>query len=186
MQLVATLDEYGKPAWITAMIVGFLLWWPIGLGVLAYLIWSGRMGCGAWKHEWKDSEFGREVMRWRRGMSPLKSTGNRAFDQYREDTLRRLEEEAEEFRPSCSGCGTPRTRPSSTSSWPSVGAPLPRRNIRAVPANEREERQRVGRRGTDCPAPFSWDAASALCARRTANFFGPDMSAAMRLLLSTA
>jgi hypothetical protein len=98
MQLVATLDEYGKPAWITAMIVGFLLWWPIGLGVLAYLIWSGRMGCGAWKHEWKDSEFGREVMRWRRGMSPLKSTGNRAFDQYREDTLRRLEEEVEEFQ----------------------------------------------------------------------------------------
>ena len=46
MNLVATLDEYGKPAWITAMIVGFLLWWPIGLGVLAYLIWSGRMGCG--------------------------------------------------------------------------------------------------------------------------------------------
>ena len=37
MQLVATLDEYGKPAWITAMIVGFLLWWPVGLGVLAYL-----------------------------------------------------------------------------------------------------------------------------------------------------
>jgi hypothetical protein len=98
MQLVATLDEYGKPAWITAMIVGFLLWWPIGLGVLAYLIWSGRMGCGAWKREWKDSEFGREVMRWRRGMSPLKSTGNRAFDQYREDTLRRLEEEVEEFQ----------------------------------------------------------------------------------------
>ncbi|MGZ8416000.1 MAG: DUF2852 domain-containing protein, partial [Methyloceanibacter sp.] len=46
MQLVATLDEYGKPAWITAMIVGFILWWPVGLGVLAYLIWSGRMGCG--------------------------------------------------------------------------------------------------------------------------------------------
>ncbi len=98
MQLVATLDEYGKPAWITAMIVGFLLWWPIGLGVLAYMIWSGRMGCGAWKHEWKDSEFGREVMRWRRGIGPLKSTGNRAFDQYREETLRRLEEEAEEFQ----------------------------------------------------------------------------------------
>ncbi|MGV1015118.1 MAG: DUF2852 domain-containing protein, partial [Methyloceanibacter sp.] len=46
MQLVATLDQYGKPAWITATVVGFLLWWPLGLGVLAYLIWSGRMGCG--------------------------------------------------------------------------------------------------------------------------------------------
>ena len=98
MHVVATLDEYGKPAWITAMIVGFLLWWPIGLGVLAYLIWSGRMGCGAWKREWKGSEFGREVMRWRRGVSPLRSTGNRAFDEYREETLRRLEEEVDEFQ----------------------------------------------------------------------------------------
>ena len=98
MHVVATLDEYGKPAWITAMIVGFILWWPIGLGVLAYLIWSGRMGCGMRKREWKDSEFGREVMRWRRGISPLKSTGNRAFDEYREATLRRLEEEVDEFQ----------------------------------------------------------------------------------------
>ena len=56
------------------------------------------MGCGAWKREWKDSEFGREVMRWRRGISPLKSTGNRAFDEYREATLRRLEEEVDEFQ----------------------------------------------------------------------------------------
>ena len=56
------------------------------------------MGCGTWKREWKDSEFGREVIRWRRGISPLKSTGNRAFDEYREATLRRLEEEVDEFQ----------------------------------------------------------------------------------------
>jgi biopolymer transport protein ExbB/TolQ len=98
MQLVSVLDDYGKPAWIIAMILGFLIWWPIGLGVLAYLIWSGRMGCGAWKREWKDTEFGREVNRWRRGMTPFTSTGNRAFDEYREETLRRLEEEAKEFQ----------------------------------------------------------------------------------------
>ena len=56
------------------------------------------MGCGAWKREWKGSEFGREVMRWRRGVSPLRSTGNRTFDEYREETLRRLEEEVDEFQ----------------------------------------------------------------------------------------
>jgi hypothetical protein len=98
MHLVATLDEYGKPAWVTATILGFIVWWPIGLGVLAYLIWSGRMGCGAWKRDLRESEIGREMMRWRRGMSPLRSTGNRAFDDYREETLRRLEEEADEFQ----------------------------------------------------------------------------------------
>ncbi len=97
MQLVETLDDYGKPAWIIAMILGFIIWWPIGLGVLAYMIWSGRMGCGR-KREWKDSELGREVMRRGRGLSPLRPTGNAAFDGYREETLRRLEDEAKEFQ----------------------------------------------------------------------------------------
>jgi Protein of unknown function (DUF2852) len=96
MQLVATLDEYGKPAWITAMIVGFLLWWPIGLGVLAYLIWSGRMGSCGNRMTWRQY-FTDEARRFGGGMSPFRSTGNRAFDEYRAETLRRLEEEANEF-----------------------------------------------------------------------------------------
>jgi Protein of unknown function (DUF2852) len=96
MQLVSTLDDYGKPAWIIAMIVGFLLWWPIGLGVLAYLIWSGRMGC-ANKLQWKQ-HFMQEARRFGGGFGPLRSTGNAAFDEYREETLRRLEEEAGEFQ----------------------------------------------------------------------------------------
>jgi hypothetical protein len=96
MQLVSTLDDYGKPAWIVAMIVGFLLWWPIGLGVLAYLIWSGRMGCGN-KLQWKQ-HFMQEARRFGGGFGPLRSTGNAAFDDYREETLRRLEEEAGEFQ----------------------------------------------------------------------------------------
>jgi hypothetical protein len=94
---IATLDDYGKPAWITALIVGFILWWPIGLAVLAYMIWSGRMGCG-WKRSLRESDFGREMARWRSGMAPFSSSGNRAFDEYREETLRRLEEEADEFQ----------------------------------------------------------------------------------------
>ena len=96
MQLVATLDEYGKPAWITAMIVGFLLWWPIGLGILAYLIWSGRMGCCGNRMAWRQY-FADEARRFGGGMTAFRSTGNRAFDEYREETLRRLEEEANEF-----------------------------------------------------------------------------------------
>ena len=97
MHLVATLDEYGKPAWITAMIVGFILWWPVGLGVLAYLIWSGRMGCGN-RTAWKDY-LTTEARRFGGGgVGPFRSTGNRAFDDYREETLRRLQEEANEFQ----------------------------------------------------------------------------------------
>jgi hypothetical protein len=93
MQLVATLDDYGKPAWIAAMILGFIVWWPIGLGVLAYLIWSGRMGCGN-KKAWREY-FNTEARRFGGGFG---STGNHAFDEYREATLKRLEEEANEFQ----------------------------------------------------------------------------------------
>ena len=98
MHLVATLDDYGKPAWIAAMILGFIVWWPIGLGVLAYLIWSGRMGCGQ-KTAWREY-FTSEARRFGGGFGPggMGSTGNHAFDDYREATLKRLEEEATEFQ----------------------------------------------------------------------------------------
>ena len=45
------------------------------------------------------------------------SSGNRAFDDYRMETLRRLEDEQKEFRDSSIVCVTPRTRKSSISSW---------------------------------------------------------------------
>ena len=46
MDIAAKLDDIGKPAWIGVMVLGFILFWPIGLAILAYLIWSGRMKCG--------------------------------------------------------------------------------------------------------------------------------------------
>ena len=46
MDLAARLDGIGKPAWIALMVVSFIIWWPIGLATLAFLLWSGRMGCG--------------------------------------------------------------------------------------------------------------------------------------------
>jgi hypothetical protein len=93
MDVIETLDDYGKPAWITLMIVSFIVFWPLGLGILFYLFWSGRMGCGK-RNGWK-----REQMKgWHNMARSMHSTGNNAFDEYRADTLRRLEQEAEEFR----------------------------------------------------------------------------------------
>ena len=57
------------------------------------------MGCGN-KLQWKQ-HFMQEAKRFGGGFGgfgPLRSTGNAAFDAYREETLRRLEEEAEEFQ----------------------------------------------------------------------------------------
>ena len=79
------LDEYGMGAWIAAMVLGFIVFFPIGLGILAYLLWSGRMGCG------------RSRRHWRRGAHWRGETGNAAFDSYREQTLKRLEEERAAF-----------------------------------------------------------------------------------------
>src|SRR5680860_740497 len=74
MHLVATLDDYGKPAWIAAMILGFIVWWPVGLGVLAYLIWSGRMGCGHNKTAWREY-FTSEARRFGGGFGPGSTSG---------------------------------------------------------------------------------------------------------------
>ncbi len=102
MEIAAKLDDYGKPAWITVMVLGFILFWPIGLAILAFLIWSGRMG------NWRHSSAGRwhaERGAWSCGGKKRKHrsrhhtapSGNAAFDEYREETLSRLEEEQKEF-----------------------------------------------------------------------------------------
>ena len=104
MPITAKLDELGRPAWIAAMILGFVFWWPVGLATLAFLIWSGRMGCGHHYGHWENRmERMQRKMDWMRskmgggsGWGP--SSGNHAFDEYRTETLRRLEDEQKEFR----------------------------------------------------------------------------------------
>ncbi len=79
------LDARGKGAWIAAMILGFIAFWPIGLALLAYMIWSKRM-------------FKSPTCSRRRSTSMhRRPTGNSAFDAYKADTLRRLEEEQQNF-----------------------------------------------------------------------------------------
>jgi Protein of unknown function (DUF2852) len=94
------LDKGGMLAWVAAMVLGFIVFWPIGLAILAYMIWSGRMGCsksrgpGRWHRVRKAADWGDH---WRPGRGRSASSGNQAFDEYREETLRRLEEEQGEF-----------------------------------------------------------------------------------------
>ncbi len=106
MPIAARLDEFGKPAWIILMILSFIWWWPLGLAVLAFLIGSRRMGCwgqngmNRWQgkmdrmHARMDRMRGSGCGDW---WAPS-SSGNRAFDDYRSETLQRLEEEQREFK----------------------------------------------------------------------------------------
>lgn len=84
------LDERGKGAWIAAMILAFVACWPVGLALLAYVIWSKRMFSCRHRHDRHD----RRAM-YRQGFAA--PTGNSAFDAYREETLKRLEDEHREF-----------------------------------------------------------------------------------------
>ena len=86
MQARDWLDQRGRPGWIVAMILGFVAFWPVGLAILGYMIWSKRM-------------FGPCHHRSRRHAPAYRaeSTGNAAFDAYRAETLKRLEEEREAF-----------------------------------------------------------------------------------------
>lgn len=82
----AWLDDKGKAAWIAAMVLAFIFVWPVGLALLAYMIWSGKMGCKS-----------NRLKRGRCAYTASRSTGNSAFDSYRADTLRRLEQEQADF-----------------------------------------------------------------------------------------
>jgi hypothetical protein len=82
------LDERGKGAWIAATVLAFIFAWPIGLALLAYLIWSRRMFSGSCK--------GRHA-RFHHAHHAFRSSGNSAFDAYKAETLKRLEDEQRAF-----------------------------------------------------------------------------------------
>ncbi len=107
--MVLKLDDMGRPAWLGLMVLSFIVFWPLGLAVLAFLLWSGRMGHG-WGRGWGCSA---NSSRWQQRFADTferrgggggdawrghSSSGNRAFDAYREETLKRLEDEQREFR----------------------------------------------------------------------------------------
>jgi hypothetical protein len=98
-----------KPVLIVAMILGFVFWWPVGLALLALLMWN-RHACGGFRRYggWQGPGIGPSAggngpwqggwQRWTgSGGGNQPSSGNRAFDEYRAETLRRLEDEQKEF-----------------------------------------------------------------------------------------
>lgn len=85
----AWLDDKGKGAWIAAMVVSFIVFWPVGLALLAYMIWSKKMICSSTSRS--------RSCGWQSKSTVHMPSGNSAFDSYKADTLRRLEEEQENF-----------------------------------------------------------------------------------------
>ena len=100
------------------MVLGFMWWWPLGLIILAALIANGRIGyrrrlqfagsgpMGDWDHVTRMDRIGEKADRVPAKTDGLprprelvgSTIGNRAFDDYRAETLRRFEDEQREFK----------------------------------------------------------------------------------------
>ena len=92
MTQTALIRPAWTPATIALMVLGFMVFWPLGLAMLAYIIWGDRL-----------DEFKAEVNRatddftsvFRKNRHCMRSTGsgNAAFDEWRDSELSRLDEE---------------------------------------------------------------------------------------------
>ena len=92
-----------KPQWspltIILMVLGFVVWVPLGFAVLAYILWGELFGGSTDKVSRfvdRSRGFARECGRKGQGFKRQGfggTSGNAAFDDYRAEQLRRLEEE---------------------------------------------------------------------------------------------
>jgi hypothetical protein len=90
---------------ILAMVLGFMVFWPVGLGVIGWKMWQRRSGYPGdlfafLREKWQSltgrGGFGFAPQGWRAG--PFGgSTGNRAFDEWRQAELARIEQERQKL-----------------------------------------------------------------------------------------
>ena len=93
--LVKLCNGVPGPVWCGLALIGFLVWWPLGLAVVAAALWSGTMGCCGMNFGlWNDPADRQPRQSW--WQQP--TSGNQTFDEYRAETLRRLEDEERDFQ----------------------------------------------------------------------------------------
>jgi hypothetical protein len=89
---------------IIAMVLGFVVFWPIGLAILGYKLWQSRYGGPDLQtlatSKWQDARTMMASNSWSCGGGTRRanryygsSTGNAAFDEWRTAELARLDEE---------------------------------------------------------------------------------------------
>lgn len=90
MTKTALIRPAWTPATIALMVVGFMVFWPLGLAMLAYILWGDRLedvkGDLSKARDKVFNSFGK-------GSPMYGRTGNVAFDDWREKELTRIEEE---------------------------------------------------------------------------------------------
>ena len=93
MNTTALIRPAWTPATIALMVIGFMVFWPLGFAMLAYILWGDRLdGFKRDVNRATDGIFaGCRKASWR--ASAKTATGNVAFDDWREKELARLDEE---------------------------------------------------------------------------------------------
>jgi Protein of unknown function (DUF2852) len=101
-----------KPIELVATILGFILFWPIGLAIVLAKVWQTRSAYSGnlpsfiqmkWEEKvgrhWAGHEHYRDfaARQWGQWNPGMRSTGNRAFDDWRTAELARLEEERQKL-----------------------------------------------------------------------------------------
>lgn len=90
MTTTALIRPAWTPATIALTVIGFMVFWPLGLAMLAYIIWGDRLdGFKRDANRMTDSIFGG----CRKASFRANRTGNVAFDDWRSKELERLAEE---------------------------------------------------------------------------------------------
>lgn len=84
---------------LVAMVLGFIVFWPIGLAILGFKMWQRKAGYPgdlqtAAQEKWREARSAMSGCNWqgRRGFY-AGSTGNSAFDEWKASEIARLEEE---------------------------------------------------------------------------------------------
>lgn len=97
MNTTALIRPAWTPATIALMVIGFMVFWPLGLAMLAYIIWGDRLeGFKRDANRATDGIFAGcrrasdKAHHWGHGSA---RTGNVAFDDWREKELERLDKE---------------------------------------------------------------------------------------------
>jgi hypothetical protein len=87
MNTVATRNARWTPINVASAVLGFAVWWPLGIAAIAYVLWGGSI-----------DDLLRTGFSQLKGVTfPQRSSGNAAFDAYRSATLERLAQEQAEF-----------------------------------------------------------------------------------------
>lgn len=87
----AMLRPAWTPATIALMVLGFIVFWPLGFAMLAYILWGDRLN--GFKDEINRATDGMFSNCRRSAPRTMYSTGNVAFDEWRARELERLAEE---------------------------------------------------------------------------------------------